>query len=100
MLKIQINGKQYPCYVTMGALVKVEKELGHSITKMKPDSLEELLTLMWCQCWGACRREGIEFPFSLEDFADALEQEEFTKWAIAQAQGEVDDSAKGKKKVK
>lgn len=77
---ININGTDYPCRPTMGALLRFRRETGREVTEMN-GSLEDLCTYLWCCVCSASRRENIPFDMSLMDFADAISPELLTQWA-------------------
>lgn len=70
-IEIEIDGKKYPCYQTMGALLLFEREAGKEVSKITTSITDQCL-LLWACCKSASRREGIDFPYSAEDFADNL----------------------------
>ena len=61
MTKIEINGKEYPCRVTMGAMLRFKRETGHDVSKMDPTDVAELVTLLWCCIVSASKADGVEF---------------------------------------
>ena len=70
MRKIEFKGNTYPCYVTMGAMVRFKRETGHDVSKM--DGVADLVLFLWCCICAACNAEGIKFDISFESFADGL----------------------------
>ena len=78
MTKIEINGKEYPCRVTMGAMLRFKRETGHDVRKMDPTDVAELVTLLWCCIVSASKADGVEFGIELMDFADMLDPETLT----------------------
>lgn len=78
MTKIEINGKQFPCRVTMGAMLRFKRETGHDVSKMDPTDVAELVTLLWCCIVSASKADGVEFGIELMDFADMLDPETVT----------------------
>lgn len=76
-ITIQLDGKDYPCYETMGGNVLFEEATGANMLKgVNFDTINarELCTFFWARCKGACKREKIEFPYDLEAFIDAVEE--------------------------
>ena len=80
MLKITINGKEYPCRQTMGAMLRFKRETGREVTEME-GGLSDLCTYLWCCIVSACAADGVEFAMTLIDFADALAPEDLQAWA-------------------
>ena len=78
MTKIEINGKQYPCRVTMGAMLRFKRETGKDASQMDSTDMAELVTLLWCCIVSASKADGVEFGMELMDFADRLDPETLT----------------------
>lgn len=72
MIKIDINGKIYPCRVTMGALVRYKKDCGKDVSEMDESDIEDLCRFLWCCVASACNADGETFGMGLEQFADSL----------------------------
>ena len=79
-LIVIVDGKEYPCRPTMGAMLRFKRETGREVTDID-GSLEDLTTYLWCCVCSACRREGKEFNMSLMDFADHMDPEDLQQWA-------------------
>ena len=97
LLTIVVNGKEYPCRVTMGAMLRFRRETGREVTEIN-GSLEDLCTYLWCCVCSACRRDGKDFDMSLMDFADALDPETLTAWANGLGDGVSPDADGGAEK--
>lgn len=80
---ITIDGKQYPCAHTMGAMIRFKEETGREVTGIQPDAVSDLAVYLWCCVVSACRREGVEFKYQLMDFADRIALEDLSRWAAA-----------------
>ena len=80
MNKIRIGGKEYPCQMTMGALLRFKKETGREVTEVKGDSISDMITLLWCCVASACKRLNHPFDMSLMDMADSMDQDDFAEW--------------------
>ena len=76
MTKIQIKGIEYPCRVTMGAMLRYKRESGEDISKLKDDNMEALVLLLWCCVKSACNADGVDFLYNVDEFADALSPQE------------------------
>lgn len=83
MAKVQvtINGVDYPCRPTMGAMLRFKKETGKEITEITDKSFTDLCTYLYCCVASASAADGVNFSMSLLDFADALSPEAMTEWA-------------------
>lgn len=73
MKTVNINGKDYPCRITMGAMLRFRNETGHDVSAMKSDDLADLVTFLWCCLASACSADRVEFGYSLMDFADSVD---------------------------
>lgn len=95
MEEIEINGKQYPCRVTMGALLRFKRETGRDVSQTGQNDVEALITLLWCCVVSASKADGVEFGMSLMDFADLLSLDTLTRWSEAmEANGEAESEKK------
>lgn len=81
-IMIEIDDKEYPCYVTMGAYVFWEKETGKDVRECT--SLTDQITFLWACCKGACCREHIEFNYTLQDFANNITPDDMAAWQAVQ----------------
>lgn len=75
MKTITINGKEYPCRVTMGALLRFQRETGKDASQIGQNDVSDLITLLWCCVVSASKADGVEFSMSVLDFADRLDPE-------------------------
>ena len=72
MKEITINGKVYPCRVTMGAMLRFKRETGRDVSQMAADDVADMVTFLWCCIASACHADGVPFDIALMDFADML----------------------------
>ena len=98
---ISVNGEEFPCSPTMGAMLRFKQETGKEITEIDPSSFTELCTYLWCCVASAAKREGKVFNLSLMDFADAIMPEDMTAWgnSIMNDGGSVDEAGDEKKSL-
>lgn len=80
MHKIQIKGKEYPCRVTMGAMVRFKRESGKDIREVDQSDIVQMLLFVWCCVKSACNADGVEFDVSYDKFVDMLEPDDFTEF--------------------
>lgn len=73
-MTVTVNDKEYPCYLTMGAYMYLEQETGKSVAQCT--TLSDQCVFIWACCKAACEREGIDFPFSVQQFANNLTPED------------------------
>ena len=75
MQKIVVNGKEYPCRITMGAFLLFHEKTGREANEMSSKSLSDLIIFIWCCIKSACRADKVEFDMTVEEFADASDPE-------------------------
>lgn len=71
--KLVIAGKQYPCRVTMGAMVRFKHEAGKDVSELKQTDISELVLFIYCCVKSACNADKEAFDMDFETFADSLE---------------------------
>lgn len=74
-IEINLNGEKYPYRETMGAMLSFKSETGLDA----PASTEDSVKYMYHVVKSNCRREGKKFEMSFQEFADALDGEEFLR---------------------
>ena len=82
-LTITVDGKEYPCRPTMGAMLRFKQETGREVTQIEPGDLSGLVTYLWCCIRSSCKREGTDFPLSLMDFADSIDPQDVALWTAS-----------------
>lgn len=98
-IEIEIEGKKYPCYQTMGAMLRFKEETGREAASITDGALSDMVIFLWCCIRSACRREGIAFDYKVEDFADRMTFEDVVAWAAAIGNSAADDAAGDEKKT-
>lgn len=73
--KINVGGRDLPCRVTMGAMLRFKRETGRDVSEMSSGDISDLITFMWCCVSSACVADGTEFGLTLEEFADRMDPE-------------------------
>lgn len=86
MKRITIDGKEYPCRITMGAMVRFKNETGKDVSKMDTTDVVELVTFLWCCIASASKADGVEFGMSLMDFADRIAPDTITEFCNSMGQ--------------
>lgn len=102
-IEITINGRHYPCRVTMGAMLLFKRETGREATEIDGGALSDLITFVWCCAKSASRAEGVDFQLSLDEFADSISAEDAGEVFRSLSpdpspEGEGSESSGGKKK--
>jgi hypothetical protein len=86
-IMIKVGGKEFPCRLTMGAMLQFKRTVGKDVSQMDWKDVEELLMLMWCCVSSASRADNIEFPIDFPMFCDLVSPADIAKWnsTIAEA---------------
>lgn len=81
---IRIYDKTYPAYQTMGAMLAFKANCGKDVSEMGSGDTSLITTYLYFVVRSACRREGVEFPFTeINDFADGISLDDFTAWSLS-----------------
>lgn len=80
MKNIRINNNEYPCRVTMGAMVRFKRESGKDIQQVDQTDVELMLLFLWCCVKSACNADGVGFDLSFETFTDLIEPDDFSNF--------------------
>lgn len=95
---IKVGGKAYPCYPTMGAMLKFRNLTGKEVSEVGPNDLSLMIALCYCQTACACDAEGVDLTLELEQFANRLSPDSFYAWCAAL--GSQEESQEAEKKAK
>ena len=71
--KIKIGEKEYPCRITMGAMVRFKNESGKDVSEMKEGDITSMALFLWCSVMSASNADGVPFDMSFMDFADRMD---------------------------
>lgn len=77
---IKIGGKEYPCRVTMGAMLRFNEMTGHDVSKMESSSMADTTKFLWCCIKSACKVDAIEVEMDFETFADMLSLDDISEF--------------------
>ncbi len=94
LTRIVIGGRELPCRITMGAMLRFKRETGKDVSKMNPDETSDMITFMWACTASACNADRVEFGMSLEEFADRLDPAELNTFYEQQQAAAGDDKKK------
>ncbi len=72
MATVNIDGKEYPIKMTMGAMMRFKQETGKEVNDIDM-GFSENATLIWCCIKSACAHEKVDFNVSLMEFADSID---------------------------
>lgn len=79
-MELSVYGKTFPAYLTNGALLRFRERTGHDL-ETTDGGFSDTFTLLWCCVASACKREGVKFDMTVEDFADATTPADIEQWA-------------------
>ena len=94
---IKSGGGEYPCFPTMGGMLRYERMTGKKYTETD-GTVSEALTRLYCLACSACQALGREKPAGLQEFADGISPEDFSAWALSQS-GQEAPEGEGRKKA-
>lgn len=94
-ITISVDGKGYPARETMGAMLRFKRATGREATEMDGKSITDMATYMWCCAASACKHDGVEFPYGLEDFCDSADLGTVEAWAEALSAAHGDGAGDG-----
>lgn len=94
MKKIFYQGRELPCYITMGTMVRFKRETGRDVSTIQDGDIADLVVLLWCAIKAACGAEGIPFDTPFDLFADTLTVEVMQDFIKGLAEQGGDDSQK------
>lgn len=69
-MEVTFKGETYPMALTMGAILEYKRMTGKDVSSLEGDDPEGLLVICYCCLASACRAKRIDFPYTLQDFAD------------------------------
>ena len=68
--KIKVGDKEFPCRVTMGAMVRFKNESGKDVSKLEKTNISELVLFVYCCVKSACNADRVEFDYDFQSFAE------------------------------
>lgn len=93
---ISIDGKDYPCYPTLGACVRFHDRTGKDVAEMKGWQTSLQCVYLYCCVAAACVREKIDFGYDCQEFCDNVPLDQLHAWLLANAE-EVSEEESEKK---
>ena len=91
---IEVGGKQWPCRLTMGAMLLFKRNMQKDASQINGDDMEELLMFMWCCIVSASRADGLEFDLPFDLFCDMVTPADMARWSEAINQAGEDEKKK------
>lgn len=81
-LVIEIEGKEYPAEISMGAMKRFKDETGKEVSQISGES--EWGIFLWCCVKSASSRAGVTFEMDCMEFLDYCTPETMLAWRQAQ----------------
>ena len=66
---IKVKGKELPCRVTMGALLRFKHLTGMEVSELKDSDVEGVLMFVYCCVASACNADGVELGMDQTGYA-------------------------------
>ena len=82
-------------------MLRFKRETGKEVTEIENGSISDLTAYLYCCIKSASKADGVDFDYSLEDFADALMPADLEKWTnslMQDADGRPQEGSEGEKK--
>lgn len=95
-ISIEIDGKDFPCVVSMGAFEDYYEATGKEASEGM--TVRESGIWLWACVKSACERAKMEFPYERKEFMNSVTPDVLTAWAIASKEEIADKSDIGSKK--
>lgn len=99
-IEIKIDGQEYPCRQTMGAMLRFKQETGKEVTEIG-GNLSDICAYLFCCVASACKKDNVPFDMSLMDFADSITPDDLNQWTEVvngTAEQSPESDAEGEKK--
>ena len=94
---VTIDGQEYPCRPTMGAMLRFKRETGKEVNEIT--GLSDWIAYLYCFICSATKADtGEELRLSLMDFADHIAPDQVEAWAAAMLEGTEKDAGVKKKR--
>ena len=78
---IVIDGKKYPCRMTMGAMLEFSLRTGKEVMEIQGTDITSVIVLLYCCLLSSCRADGVDLPFDNEmAMADRMSPEDLMGW--------------------
>lgn len=94
-ITINVGGREYPCYPTLGAMLRFRNATGREVTTIDMASIGDLAVYLHCCTASASAREKIPFDIELQEFSDSLVPSDLSAWSAAIAGGDSGTAASG-----
>lgn len=94
VLEVIVNGESFPCFPTMGAMLRFKEKTGREVTEIKGHEISMVCIYLWCVVKSACERQKRKFDYTVQDFLDAIDSETMSEWHNSLERDSGEDSEK------
>ena len=94
--KLNVGGKEYPCRVTMGAMVRFKHASGKDVSQLNQSDVSELVQFIYCCVQSASKADDVTFDIDFETFSDLLEPDALAAFYTQRGDTEKKTKAKGR----
>ena len=95
-ITVTVDGREYPCYPTMGACVRFHDITGKEVAEIKGWQTSLQCVYLYCCVKSACEREKKEFPYECTEFCDNVPLEMLYSWLEASSEKVTEEEAEKK----
>ena len=95
-ITVIVNGKEYPCYSTMGACLRFYEMTGKEVAQIKGWQSSLQCQYLYCCVKSACEREKMDFPYSPLEFCDNVPLDQLLGWIESNAERVTEEEAEKK----
>ena len=80
MKQLTVGSEKYPCRITTGAMIRFKNQFGRDISAIDSEDIEQSTFFVYACVKSSCKRDGVDFDMSFEDFADNLLPEDLAEF--------------------
>ena len=91
------DGKEYPCRVTLGAMIQFKRKTGKDISETN-GSFEEMALFLYLCVVSACAADHIDFGYTFEEFSDHVDVGDMNSFNASMQEEQTQDGDSKKKK--
>ena len=93
---IVVDGREYPCYPTMGACVRFHDMTGKEVSEVKGWQTSLQCVYLYCCGKSACEREKRDFPYECTEFCDNVPLGDLHAWLESESERLSEEDAEKK----
>lgn len=93
--EITVDGIAYPFVQTMGAMLRFKDVTGKDFSEFDASKTSDTIAWIWCCAVSASKREGKQFPLTMEEMADLMTVEDMNDCLHSVSSGNVVEDGTG-----